>query len=249
MTLAPIYSNQFPQFSNSSGSPEDKRDFTLYVWGPGANDQPGTILFSQEFDDPRLFRTITTLTIDFFDLDLTPFASEISSLPDTIFVGFGEAGTPGETALWIGISSYTVENVSFLENSMGAWRELWGLPLQGGTELEQSVIPIRAQFATPGTPTAIDDLAEVPEAIVLYPNFPNPFNPTTSIRYALPQAAEVRLVVYDVLGRQVAVLAEGMKPPGEHLVEVDAGRWASGLYFYTIEAAGQKQTQRMVLIK
>ncbi len=114
---------------------------------------------------------------------------------------------------------------------------------------EDTVIPIRAQFAIPTTPTANDDLAEVPEAIVLYPNFPNPFNPTTSIRYALPQAAEVRLAVYDVLGRQVAVLAEGMKPPGEHLVEVDAGRWASGLYFYTIEAAGQKQTQHMMLIK
>ncbi len=113
---------------------------------------------------------------------------------------------------------------------------------------EGTVIPIRAQFAIP-TATAIDDLAEVPEAIVLYPNFPNPFNPTTAIRYALPQATEVRLAVYDLLGREVAVLVEGMKPPGEHQVQVDAGQWASGLYFYTIEADGQKRTQRMVLIK
>ena len=114
---------------------------------------------------------------------------------------------------------------------------------------EGTVIPIRAQFAIPTTPTAINEEAEVPEAIVLYPNFHNPFNPTTAIRYTLPQATEVRLAVYDLLGREMAVLVEGMKPPGEHLVEVDAGRWASGLYFYTIEAAGQKRTQRMVLIK
>ena len=150
-------------------------------------------------------------------------------------------------------SPYTTENVSFIGRlSDGAWRSLWNVQFVGGDPedfpVRQTVIPIRARFAVP-TAVAVDEAAEVPEQIVLYPNFPNPFNPTTSIRYALPQATEVRLAVYDVLGRQVAVLAEGMKPPGEHRVEVDAGRWASGLYFYTIEAAGQKQTQHMMLIK
>ncbi len=91
--------------------------------------------------------------------------------------------------------------------------------------------------------------AEVPGEIALYPNFPNPFNPTTTLSYTLPQQAEVRLRVFDVLGRAVAVLVGGVQPPGEHQVRLDARAWASGLYFYTLEADGQRQTRRMLLIK
>lgn len=251
VSLAPYFSNQF---SNPIGSETDPRDLTLYIWGPGPGGEPGDVLFSQVFDDPRPFRAATSLTLDFFDLDLAPFADQLSPLPDTIFVGYGEAGEETEgTVLVVGVSPYAEENVSFIGNaSTSNWQPLWDVQFSGGDPdvfpVRETVIPMRAQFAVV-TATATEDLDELPDAITLHPNFPNPFNPTTSIRYALPQTAEVRLAVYDLLGREVAVLVEGLKPPGEHLVEVDAARWASGLYFYTIEAAGQTKTQRMVLIK
>ena len=253
-TLDKVFLNPFylSQFSNGGQPPSAPRDLTLKVW-MSENGVPGTEIFSLEMEDPRAFQNQGIATLNPFEVDLSSFAAELSSLPDTIFIGYANAGADAN-ALVAGVSPYNVENVSFITSdvSTGNWRALWTVQFVGGDPNEfpvsETVIPIRAQFAVV-TAVATDDEAEVPESIVLYPNFPNPFNPTTSIRYALPQAAEVRLAIYDVLGRQVTVLVEGMKPPGEHVVEVDAGPWASGLYFYSIEAGGQRQTQRMMLIK
>ena len=253
-TLDKVFLNPFylSQFSNGGQPTSAPRDLTVKIW-TSESGAPGTELFSLEMEDPRAFQNQGIATLNPFEVDLSGFAAELSSLPDTIFIGYANAGDDSNS-LVAGVSPYDVENVSFIvrDVSTGNWSALWDVQFVGGDPndfpVRGTVIPIRAQFAV-FTATSTDDEAEIPEDIALYPNFPNPFNPTTSIRYALPQAAEVRLTVYDVLGRQVAVLAEGMKPPGEHQVAVDASAWASGLYFYTIEAAGQKRTQHMMLIK
>jgi len=249
VSLAPFYSNQF---ANPVGSENDTRDFSLYIFGPGTDGQPGEILFSHDFEDPRPFAPVTSLNLNFFDLDLSPYAAQLSALPETIYIGYGEVGTE-TTVLVVGPSPYTVENVSYIGNhTTGNWTDLWDIQFQGGEPNEfpvrNTVIPIRARFAVP-TITAAEDAEEVPARIALDPNFPNPFNPTTSIRYALPLATHVRLAVYDLLGREVAVLADGLQPAGPHQVQVDAADWASGVYFYTLETAAQTLTQRMVLIK
>jgi hypothetical protein len=88
----------------------------------------------------------------------------------------------------------------------------------------------------------------------LYPNYPNPFNPVTSIRYALAQKAEVRLAVYDVLGRRVKVLVNEIKPSGEHRVDWqgidDRGLpLPGGVYFYRITAGRATQTGKALLIR
>lgn len=81
----------------------------------------------------------------------------------------------------------------------------------------------------------------VPEQFALEQNYPNPFNPTTSIRFALPEEAHVKLFVYDMLGREVAMLVEGQIEAGVHEV-VWNGRnavgsmVASGVYLYRLEA-------------
>ena len=251
--LAPLFLNQFvDQNGNPIGTPDDPRDFTLYVWGPGGDGFPGDILFQMEMDDPRVYAPVTSLTINFFELDMVPFAQQLGSLPDTLYVGFGEAGEDENNHV-VGVSPYSVENVSFVGRlSDGAWNTLWNVQFEGGDPedfpVRNTVIPIRARFSVP-TATAVDGEAEVPEQIALYQNFPNPFNPTTSVRYSLPQATEVRLAVYDLLGREVAVLVDGVETPGEHLVQINASQWASGVYFYTLQTAQQKLTQRMVLIK
>ena len=242
--LAPYFANQF---GTPPGPPDAPRNLTLYVWGPGTDNQPGEALFSLDVDDPRPYN-LASLTLNFFEVDLAPFASALGPLPDTIYVGYTEAGTDANI-LVAGVSPYRVENVSFVGDFQSRnWTALWGVQLAGGTVINEGALPIRAQFAVP-TATALDTPAETPDGFVLHPNFPNPFNPVTTLTYDLPQHAEVRLAVYDVLGREVAVLVEGMQPAGRHQVRLDARAWASGLYVYTVEAAGQRQTRRMVLVK
>ncbi len=79
--------------------------------------------------------------------------------------------------------------------------------------------------------------------------YPNPFNPTTSITISVPEAADIKLDVYDLLGRQVAVLAAGQVTAGYHQFTVDAGNWASGLYFVKFETPAQSFVRKMVLVK
>jgi subtilisin family serine protease len=105
-------------------------------------------------------------------------------------------------------------------------------------------------LATPGgMPIPGKDEAALPEAFSLEAAYPNPFNPVTTLRYALPDAATVRLVVYDLLGREVARLVEGVQQAGYHAVAFDGARLASGVYLYRLEAGAFVQTRRMTLVK
>ncbi|HDQ44091.1 MAG TPA: T9SS type A sorting domain-containing protein, partial [bacterium] len=80
-------------------------------------------------------------------------------------------------------------------------------------------------------------------------NYPNPFNPTTMISYTIPAASEVRLSVYDILGREVAVLVDENKTAGAHEVLFDGMSLSSGLYFYRLQAGDQVKTQKMMMLK
>ena len=91
---------------------------------------------------------------------------------------------------------------------------------------------------------------ELPETFVLKAAYPNPFNPTTTITYGLPTAAEVRITATDLLGRQVAVLVAGdMKAAGYHTVQFNADGLASGTYLIRMEAGDFVATQQVVLLK
>jgi hypothetical protein len=94
---------------------------------------------------------------------------------------------------------------------------------------------------------------EVPDALpkefTLSPNYPNPFNPITTIRYALPQSEHAVLEVFDVMGRRVAKLVDETQPAGRYAIRFDAGRLASGIYFYRLHAGTFIQVRRMVLLK
>ena len=79
--------------------------------------------------------------------------------------------------------------------------------------------------------------------------YPNPFNPTTEIEFSLPKVADVTLVVYDMMGRQVARLVEERRPAGHHRVRWDASGLASGAYVYRLTAGDLAQTETMVLLK
>lgn len=91
--------------------------------------------------------------------------------------------------------------------------------------------------------------AVLPDSFVLEPSYPNPFNPTTSLAFVLGEEGQVRIDVYNVLGRQVATLAAGRFPAGRHVVQWDARNAASGVYFYRMQAGSRVQTRSMTLLK
>jgi hypothetical protein len=88
-----------------------------------------------------------------------------------------------------------------------------------------------------------------PKHIQLEQNYPNPFNPTTSIRYELPRSSVVRLIVFDMLGREVSVLVNEKENPGVHEVRFDAAGLSSGVYFYRLTAGSFTQTRKLILAK
>jgi lysophospholipase L1-like esterase len=88
-----------------------------------------------------------------------------------------------------------------------------------------------------------------PSEFVLLENYPNPFNPSTTIKYALPSSSMVRLSVYDMLGREVAVLVNERRDAGYQEVTFDAWGLSSGVYFCKLMAGTFGQTRRMILIK
>jgi hypothetical protein len=102
-------------------------------------------------------------------------------------------------------------------------------------------------------PLGIDDEIDgqqFPSEFVLRQNYPNPFNPATVITYQLPRSSRIRLTVYNALGQEVAVLAEGTAAAGVHQVEFNAVNLVSGVYFYHLTAEqGFSEVKKMLLLK
>ncbi|MXW64516.1 MAG: T9SS type A sorting domain-containing protein [Bacteroidetes bacterium SB0662_bin_6] len=101
---------------------------------------------------------------------------------------------------------------------------------------------------TPTTPTSTEQ-EEVPAFLKLSGNYPNPFNPQTTIEYALPQAGSVRLSVIDLLGKEVAVLVDGIRQAANHKVQFDGSGLPSGMYLYRLETPERVLVRRMMLLK
>lgn len=89
----------------------------------------------------------------------------------------------------------------------------------------------------------------LPATYQLSQNYPNPFNPTTTITYAIPQSQHVKLVVYNALGRQVAILVEGRRNPGQYQVQFDARGLSNGVYYYELRAGKFRERKAMVLLR
>jgi Secretion system C-terminal sorting domain len=89
----------------------------------------------------------------------------------------------------------------------------------------------------------------IPVNFSLRQNYPNPFNPSTRIRYDVPQNSFVKLVVYDILGREVSVLVNEHLKPGEYEAVWTADNMPSGVYFYNLTANGFSETKKMLMIK
>lgn len=121
---------------------------------------------------------------------------------------------------------------------------------QEGTENAR----ISTWLGTGADPGSVVDVKEragntTPGSFALGQNFPNPFNPATTIRYELPRASHVTLTLYDLLGREIAALVNGVEQPGYKSVEWNAAGVASGMYLYRLKAGGFAQTRKLLVLR
>jgi len=109
--------------------------------------------------------------------------------------------------------------------------------------------PLQAAIGWVLGTTATNETPLVPLQLTLNQNYPNPFNPVTTIHYELPERTDIRMTIYDLLGREVAVLEDGVQGPGLKEVQWDATNVASGIYFYRLQTGSKTITRKMVLLK
>lgn len=95
----------------------------------------------------------------------------------------------------------------------------------------------------------VESEIQKPTAYELSQNYPNPFNPETTIEFTLPVSSKVRLALYDILGREVKIMASGNFNAGRHQIKLNASNLASGVYFYKLEANDFISVKKLVLMK
>ena len=83
----------------------------------------------------------------------------------------------------------------------------------------------------------------------MHQNYPNPFNPVTKIKFEIPSGELVKLVIFDILGREIKTLVNSRMNPGIYEYEFDASRLSSGVYFYKMQAGEFNDVKKMLLIK
>lgn len=137
------------------------------------------------------------------------------------------------------MGGFPLGDLNWYPDQLAAWE----------AQREEEWAEINRRMAGTGT-VAAEPEAGVPSGFALRQNFPNPFNPTTQIIYAVPNAGNVSLKVYNTLGQEVATLFQGRSTAGVHTVTFDAGTLPSGVYFYRLEGeAGVTLTRTLTLIK
>ena len=101
-----------------------------------------------------------------------------------------------------------------------------------------------------GNPTEIQNIsAEIPSKYSLSQNYPNPFNPTTNIKYQIANNSFVTLIIFNILGREVATLVNEQLEPGTYNVDWNASQFTNGIYFYRLKTKGFTDTKKLILLK
>ncbi|NOR75226.1 MAG: T9SS type A sorting domain-containing protein [Draconibacterium sp.] len=196
-------------------------------------------------------------TFDIFDI-----ATEAEDAVDAVNIALNDANAtsigdidqPGiESPLYnIGYGSVILVNVEFIN--------VWRAGIEGvdwitlGNNQWTYNLDERSWAVFTITTAVDDDVSEIPKAYKLLPNYPNPFNPTTTIQYNVPQESKVTLQVFNVMGVLVNTLVDDVQSAGQNSVmwngrNNSGQKVSSGVYLYTLTAEGFLQTRTMILLK
>jgi hypothetical protein len=144
---------------------------------------------------------------------------------------------PGGVPQWGGLPNSNIKKLEVRE-------------IPGGYELWMSCLGrgIAVLTVNQGT-TSIDNEKESPASFMLSQNYPNPFNPTTKISWQSTLSSHQSLIVYDLLGNEIATLVDENKPAGKHEATFNASGLSSGIYFYRLRAGSFTEIKKMILLK
>ncbi len=104
-------------------------------------------------------------------------------------------------------------------------------------------------FQNPDTVIGINNNSEIAGDFELFPPYPNPFDPVSTIKYDIPKQTQVTIKLFDIIGREVTTLVNELKEPGYYEISFDGSNYSSGVYFYRIEAGSFTDVKKMVLLK
>ncbi len=141
-----------------------------------------------------------------------------------------------------------VEGITLWGWRRGLWRDEQGAYLISSNNVERPALIWLREYLDSVVVSVEEELA-LPQNFELFNNYPNPFNPTTNIKYNVSKQSHVALRVYDVLGRVVKTLVNDMQSPGQYTVTFNANNLASGIYFYRLEAGDFVKTKKLILMK
>lgn len=173
------------------------------------------------------------------DLDLLQVSDPLALEPEVHLFEVGTtAGLPAFVQFTLDLAPYAGEPLflTLIDDPEGE------APVPAVLRLTGARVDARIVTSTTGSD-------EAPAAFALLPNYPNPFNPRTTIGYTTPEPASVRLTVYDALGRAVAVLVDAQRPAGRHRATFDATPLPSGTYWVTLNAGSFRSTRPLLLVK
>jgi hypothetical protein len=207
-----------------------------------------------------LYKFTSSLSITGSDVTLTGNATDvwIFQIASELLVGNGvhvvlAGGAQAANIFWQVGTSATLETTSIFKGTIIADQSIslnTGASVEG--RLLASIGEVTIASSTITVPellaTAIDD-ETVPNGFHLSQNFPNPFNPSTTISYQLPVTDQVTLTITDMLGRDVSVLINDVQTAGIHQIVWDARGFPSGTYFYRLEAGSHVSVKQLVLVK
>jgi hypothetical protein len=212
-----------------------------FKMAPFNNDWPSSIFMSQ---DPIALESVC------YDILKAEFTSDKHAETYPQMVGVDDHLHQAADSLnWPAGIRYDPENDGTVIGSLGvhehwddATDQKYSRDLGTGTGIE--LVKIQ-------TLTSVNESASngQPSAYILEPNFPNPFNPITNIEFRIAEFGFVTLKVYDILGREVATLFEGIRQPGNYEVTIDGSKLASGVYFYKLQTEKFTSTKKMLMIK
>jgi hypothetical protein len=149
-----------------------------------------------------------------------------------------------------GYSSSVWESAALRIGFLEAHSEVWlNGPIYSYTLQIVGMIVNGVVYGDTTLATFVDGHSIIPSSFGLLQNYPNPFNPTTVIGCQLPMTSDVKLVVYDLLGREVSVLVNERKDSGVYDVKFDGSNLASGVYFYRLQAGTFVETKKLLLIR
>ncbi len=184
-----------------------------------------------------------------------PFASEDTTMNKCIITVCSVALSLSSTSVWCqnALVRWSAFDAGFGSPSSGtsAAKSAVGQSFLGNSRVANTMVisGFLADTLLRGALVSVAEGPTLPVTSALLQNFPNPFNPSTTIQYEIPARVSVSLKVYDILGREVTSLVNGEQPPGVHTVRFDASNLSSGVYFYMLRAGDFIETKRLMILR